>query len=226
MSQPLILIAVPVLDRPHAVAPLVASIRAATRTPHRILFLCNAGDTAEIAACDASGCDVDVGPSQPRPGDWARKINHAYRSSVEPYLLLAADDLVFHPGWDVAALAYAERGFGVVGTDDMGNGLVMRGDHATHPLVARAYVDACGTVDECGVVVHEGYRHNCPDVELVETAKARGAWAFAAGAKVEHLHPFWRKGADDATYRLGRAGYAVDQALLARRRPLWQRIAA
>lgn len=221
-----IAVLVPVLARPQNAQPLVDSIRANTTIGHRILFVCNAGDTEQIAACKRTGAHVDIVPEQPRTGDYAKKINKAYASSMEPYLLLAADDLVFHSGWDTAALALARRGYGVVGTNDMGNGMVMRGEHATHPLVSRAYADACGTVDECGKILHEGYRHNCVDVELVETAKARGAWAFAHDARIEHLHPLWHKAADDATYRLGRSGYADDQRLLAQRRHLWQRVAA
>lgn len=220
-----IVIVVPVLGRPQNAQPLVDSIEAATTVKHRVLFVVDEGDVKEQgAACRATHEAILWVAEHKRR--WSQKINAAYRCTNEPFLLLAADDLRFHPGWDVAALELAELGYGVVGTNDLGNGTVMRGDHATHPLVSRLYADACGTVDECGKLLHEGYRHNCVDVELVETAKARGAWAFAADAHVEHLHPLWRKGVDDETYRLGRAGYQDDQRLLAQRRHLWERIAA
>jgi hypothetical protein len=221
-----ILIVVPVLGRPKAAQPVADSVRENTTVPYRLVFCCNAEDNHQIAACLATGCDVQFFPPAPRPGDWAKKINTVYSRSTEPFLLCAADDLVFHPGWDVAALRVAAEGWGVIGTNDLGNSAVMAGMHATHPLVSRHYADCCGTADECGKFLHEGYTHQLVDVELVETAKARGAWAFAADSHVEHRHPFWRKGVDDETYRLGRARYAQDQALYQQRRRLWETIAA
>lgn len=112
---------------------------------------------------------------------------------------------------------------GVVGTNDLGNPRVIAGKTATHSLVTRAYVGEHGTVDEPGKVLHEGYQHNFCDTEFVETAKRRGAWAFAGDSVVEHLHPHWSKGDDDETYRRGQAGFEVDRRLHARRRRLWQR---
>lgn len=219
----MIAVLVPVLNRPQRAQPLVENIRSASSLDTRILFLCSPGDDEEIAACGATGADVEVVPWLNGPGDYARKINHGYRITDELYLFHAADDLVFHPGWDTPLLELAEQGFGVVGSDDLGNPTVMRGDHATHSLISRAYVDACGTVDECEVVMHEGYVHNFCDTELVATAKTRGAWAFAAGSRVEHRHPFWRKSVDDATYVLGRSRYMDDVQLFERRRVLWER---
>ncbi len=219
-----IVIIVPVLGRPQNAQPLVDSIRAATTVERRIVFVCQPHDAEQVEACIATGAEISTNPLV---GDkWSAKINSVYRSSSEPFLLLAADDLRFHAGWDTAALELAEQGYGVVGTNDLGNGEVMRGLHSTHPLVSRHYIDCCGTIDECGKVVTEKYQHNFVDVELVETAKARGAWAFAADSHVEHLHPLWRKGVDDATYRIGREHYAEDQRLLASRRKLWEQVAA
>ncbi len=221
-----IVIVVPVLGRPQNAQPLVDSIRAATTVEYEVVFVASRDDDAEFAACEATGCRVLPNGRLPRAGDWAKKINALYKLHKAPFLLLGADDLRFHPGWDTAALELAVQGYGVVGTNDLGNGTVMRGDHSTHPLVSRHYIDACGTVDECGKVVHEGYTHNFVDVELVETAKARGAWAFAADSHVEHRHHLWGKGEDDATYRLGREHYAEDHRLLASRRKLWEKVAA
>ena len=70
--------------------------------------------------------------------------------------------------------------------------------------------------------MHEGYRHNFCDTEMVETAKARGAWRFAADSIVEHVHPNWHTEIEtDETYRLGRSGFIRDQTLYHRRRRLW-----
>lgn len=216
----------PVLNRPHRAQLLADSLHVAAVLDTRLVFVCSPHDTVEIAAVRATGADVLVATWDPGRGDWSKKINYAYRHTQEPYLLLAADDLHFHKGFDIAMVSLAEHGYGVVGCSDAGNPTVKRGDHSTHPLVARAYADEFGTIDEPGLIVHEGYRHNCPDVELVETAKARRQWAFTRDAVVEHLHPFWRKGDDDATYALGREGYHEDRRLYQHRRVLWAKAAA
>jgi hypothetical protein len=96
----------------------------------------------------------------------------------------------------------------------------LAGEHTTHPLIRREYVDKFGTIDEPVKVVHEGYRHWAVDDELVATAKARGAWAFCREAIVEHLHPYWRRGKWDDVYALGQANASADMALWAKRKPL------
>ncbi len=78
------------------------------------------------------------------------------------------------------------------------------GEHATHLLIRRSYIDEHGASwDGPKLVCHEGYRHNYVDDEIVMAAKTRGQWAMALGSFVEHLHPLWEKGEDDATYELG-----------------------
>lgn len=205
------------LGRPHRVAPLLASIEASTPAPFRVVFACTPGDTA-VPAVTASGADlllVDF-----RPGDFARKINRGIEASTEPYIFTGASDLVFHTGWLEAALRQVDDGAGVIGTNDLGNPRVLRGEHATHSLLVRSYVESLGTVDGSGAM-HEGYRHNFCDTEMVETAKVRGAWRFAADSIVEHLHPNWGTAEVDETYRLGQAGFVRDQMLYHRRRRKW-----
>lgn len=212
-------IAVPVLRRPHRVTPLLESIEAATPESYRVLFVCTTGDEAEIAAVEATGSDLIEIPW--RRGDYARKINAAYRNSTEPYLFLAADDLHFHPGWLAEAMGMFRPGVGVVGTNDLGNLRVQRGVHSTHSLVTREYVDAFGTIDEPGKVLHEGYWHEYVDDEFVETSWKRKAWAFAKHSIVEHLHPAWGKGEMDDLYREQPARMKQGQRLFLKRRPLW-----
>jgi glycosyltransferase involved in cell wall biosynthesis len=208
-----VVILVPVLRRPHRAAPLVESIRAATPEPHRVLFVGSPDDTEELEACRATGADLLTLPGSRAPGDWARKINLGYRCSTEPLMLLAGDDLVFHPGWLPAVLRAAATGVGVVGTNDLANPRVTRGDHSTHPVVCRWYADEHGTVDGPGRVVAECYDHNFVDDELVATARSRSEWAFAPTAHVEHRHPTWATAEDDEVYRLGRAGFRRDRDL-------------
>lgn len=223
-----VVILVPVLRRPHRVEPLLESIAAATPEPHRVLFIASPGDEGELAALSTIGADVLVLDQEPAPGDYARKINAGHRASTEPLLFLGADDLHFHPGWlERAADRLGDR-VHVVGTNDLGNQSVIDGNHATHSLVTRAYVDQLGTLDEVGVVLHEGYPHEYVDVEFVETAKARGAWAFAGDSIVEHLHPHWGKAPTDELYdqfghrmQLGRRVWRRRQQLLRRQARRW-----
>lgn len=199
-------ILIPVLGRPARVAQLVASIKAATPEPHRVLFIADPDDTPTLEAIAAAGAEV-ITPG----GSYARKINAGIAATSEPLIFLAADDLTFHPGWLTAAAAKLTDRIGVVGTNDLANPRVISGQHATHSLVARWYADL-GHHDGPGLL-HEGYRHNFVDDELVATARARGAWAVAADAHVEHHHPCWGTAEVDATYERGRQHFRLDRRL-------------
>lgn len=189
-----------------------------------MLFLCSPGDEAEIDACRATGRETVICPFERTDGDYARKINHGVSITDEEWLFHAADDLTFHEGWlDHALLAAAATGASVIGTQDLGNRLVLKGAHSTHSLVSREYVERVGTVDRKGVMLHEGYRHNFVDTELVMMATYLGEWAFAEHSVVEHLHPHWNKGEMDATYELGLDGFGADRRLFMRRTRLLKR---
>lgn len=223
-------IVVPVLRRPHRVAPLVESIEAATPEPHEIAFVATGGDTPEIdaileAAAELRSIVLHVLPPN-RVGDYARKINHAARVSSTPFLFLGADDLDFRPGWLAAALELMEDPtIFVVGTADLSpTDRARAGEHSTHCLIRRSYVDEFGTIDEPGKLLHEGYAHEYVDDELVGTAKARGAWAFAERSIVEHLHPNWGKAPTDPLYRQQRRRMEASRPLFLRRRGLWETI--
>lgn len=213
----MIAILVPVLGRPKRVAPLLKSIAEATSIDHTILFLTDSEDLEEREAIHAAGAgDSEIACG----GSYAKKINLGLSSTSEPLIFFAADDLHFHPGWAEAAIAKLEDGIGVVGTNDLGNPRVIAGETATHSLITRAYA-ALGAIDG-GPLLHEGYTHNFVDTELVETARARHAFAFAADSHVEHLHPYWGKGDADETYSRGEHYFHVDRSRYRRRRQLWE----
>lgn len=221
---PPVAILVPVLGRPHRVAPLLESIEAATPEPHRVMFLTSRDDDATVAAITAAG---GTHQSIDDPGTYVRKVNAGFAAADEDVFFAAADDLDFHPGWYPAAVAKLVDGIEVVGTNDLGNPRVVAGRHATHNLFTRRYIeDAGGTVDHTGQVLHEHYRHWYCDDEFVGTAQARGVWAFAADSVVEHLHPEFGKADTDATYELGRAHNAEDRRRFRSRRHLWARARA
>jgi hypothetical protein len=195
------------------------SIRDATPAA-QILFLTTPEDEHTRSAIDAAGLDrMDV-PWEPI-GDYARKINASYRATSEPLIFTGALDLRFRAGWFEAATAALAPGIGVVGTNDLGGRDPALGEHATHSLITREYADEYGTADAPGAVLHEGYWHEYVDTELVETAQARGAWAYAAGSVVEHLHPDWGKAPSDDLYRMSPQRMEYGRAIYETRRHLW-----
>lgn len=217
------MVVVPVLGRPANAPRVLASLRA-SQAQARLLFVCSSYDHSELRACQRTGADLLVVDFPHGRGDWARKINAALLETSEPWLLLGADDLKFHPRWDTEALRAAEQsGCGVIGTNDLGNPYVQRGNLATHALVSRRYAMEEGTIDEQGKILHEGYWHNWVDAELTETARSRNQFAFARRSIVEHLHPHWGKAQMDATYELGlnQRRFETDRKLLIQRRKLW-----
>jgi len=215
---PSVAILIPVLGRPHRIVPTMESVAASTPAPHRLLFVVSDDDQAELAALDQVDADYLVVPAA--RGSWACKINDGYRATVEPWIFTGADDLAFHLGWFDRALAWAAETTGVIGTNDIANPRVMQGQHSTHSLFRRAYVDEQGTIDGPGVM-HEGYAHQFTDDEAVQTAMARGVYVHAFDSIVEHLHPMVGKAPDDATYQLGREGTRDGKRMFLHRKRLW-----
>ncbi len=202
-------ILIPVLGRPQNAAPVVASIRATTTVEHTITFICTHGDTAQIDAAIATSPDqVHVVPPNPS-GDYAKKINEAFRHGTSEWVFQGADDLTFYPGWDrVIGDQYM-----VIATNDMSNGSVKRGLFGTHNLIRRSYI----TTD----VLYEGYDHNFVDRELCGFAQQAGVYTFARSSRVRHHHPLWRTAPNDPTYVKSLARFHQDRALFLSRAHLW-----
>lgn len=210
-------ILVPVRGRPHHLAPLLGSIHDTVDTD--VLFLVSSNDAPVIQVLDTLEQQYLVSPPQ-RVGDYACKINTGYRHCTTPLVFLGATDLYFHPGWFERATAKLTNGIGVVGTNDLGNTRTQTG-HSTHSLVTREYVENYGTIDEPGKILHEGYVHEFVDDELVMTARKRKAYAHAADAIVEHLHPDWGKGEMDTSYRQQKSRMRESVGLYHQRSRLW-----
>jgi len=201
---------VPVLHRPQNAAPFMQSLRATTGLA-TVYAVANQDDPETVKAWDEAGAAILYADGV----SFAAKVNAGYEQTTEPLLFIVGDDVRFHPGWlDHAQAVGAE----VVGTNDLGNPRVMRGEHATHMLISRSYIDGQGASwDGPKVVCHEGYRHWYVDDEIVTVARQRGVFGFAPGSVVEHLHPAWGKGASDDVYELGQAAQETDRNLFVRR---------
>lgn len=226
---------VPVMRRPRNAAPFMTSLAASlegARHQANVYAIADNDDQATRAAWLLAGAAVlvteDFGTSQDtrRPGRFAEKVNAGYqytsRRSQEQWLFLTGDDVRFHTGWLDEALHVADTtSAAVIGTNDLGNPRVTRGDHGTHLLISRTYIESFGASwDGPDVLAHEGYGHSYVDDEIVTAARDRGVWAHAPHSIVEHLHPEFGKGPDDEVYQLGRATLLADGNLFIKRREI------
>jgi glycosyltransferase involved in cell wall biosynthesis len=204
---------VPVLHRPQNIEPLMKSLLASTGLA-RVWFVVEDGD--DEVALEAVRCGGRV---YFESGSFAKKVNFAFNrlrnQGPAPWVFLAGDDVRFRPGWLDHAQEVARRyGAQVVGTNDLANPRVMRGEHATHMLISRDYVEEHGSSwDGAGVVCHEGYRHWFVDDEIVSVAKRRGVFQVSLASEVEHLHPMVGKAENDAIYDLGAEHSKQDEEL-------------
>lgn len=204
---------VPALHRPQNVAKLMRSLRASTGLA-TATWVCEPDDEEQIRTVREEGGNVLL-----EAGSFAHKVNTAYHKTTAPWMLLVGDDVQFVAGWYDRAIQVAKRNdANVIATNDLLNPRVMRGEHATHPLIRRSYVEETGASwDGPGVVCHEGYGHNFVDNEITMAAKLRGTFQAALGSHVPHFHPLSGKVPTDNVYRLGQRSFAADQALYERR---------
>lgn len=206
---------VPVMRRPQNAALFMRSLRASTGLA-RAYAVADRSDTDTIAAWQAAGAEVIW---QDDLVTFAKKVNYGYRNSAEPWMLLVGDDVQFLPGWWDAALHTARvEGASVVGTNDLANPRTIYGEHATHLVVGRSYVDEHGASwDGPGVVAHEGYRHWYVDDEIVVAAKQRKAWAHAGASRIRHMHPVFGTAETDDVYTIGERNADRDRRLFEKR---------
>jgi hypothetical protein len=216
---------VPVLDRPHRVAPTLAAFAAHTTEPYRLLFIVGEDDRAELAALERAGAEYLV--VDPVRSSYACKINDGYHDTTEPWVFTAADDVLPHDGWLTRAIdrAASRPGIGVVGTADGGlNPRVAKGQHSVHTLIRRSYVARHSLVfDQADTILHEGYLHAFCDDEMILRARMLRAYVHAPDAVVEHLHPHVGLAPWDATYERGRLAHEHDRTLLRERRRMMRR---
>lgn len=207
--MPQLAVLVPVLARPHRVKPLLESLEATTED-YRVLFVCDPDDPEEIEAVREAGEWPLL-----RGGGYAKKINEAVRATTEPLVMLAADDLQFHPNWLENAAERLTDGVHVVGLNDLID-RPHRPDHATHFLLTREFAMEPNASGDRGPLC-ESYRGWFCDDELIATATRRGVYAYASDSHVEHLHVMNGKAPDDATYQLGRSSRIEDRNLFRQR---------
>lgn len=213
MRTPLVDVIVPVVGRPQAALPFMASLFGEDRV--QVYAVAERVDVASQQEWLSAGACVIRGDER----TFAQKVNVGYRAGDAEWLLLVGDDVRFTVGWLDACLKAAETGARVIGTSETVNRRVKSGTHSCHPFIQRDYVAEVGASwDGPGVVCHEGYRHWYVDDEIVAAAKQRKVWGFAADAVLEHLHPVHGLADMDAVYRLGQSRKEDDRRLFQQRR--------
>jgi len=196
------------------VLPLAESLKASTGLARLVLVLDDETHKAELEELG-----VDCSDSVICPGRFPVKVNAGYAASTAPWVQVVGDDVRFHPGWlDHQQWVAKLYGGKVVGSNDLANQRVMRGEHATHWMIARDYIDEVGASwDGPGKIAHEGYRHWFCDDEIVAAAKQRGVFQPALGAVIEHLHPITGLVPTDDVYRKNDVYAERDQKLFQKR---------
>lgn len=208
-------ILVPVLDRPHRVAPLLQSIAEATDVPYRVIFGCS--DQPTVDELDRLGAWYvrDEGGSE---GTWPKRINRLYREVNEPYILTGADDLAFRTNWFQAAMCEMDKfqGGGVVAVNDLHNSA------GTHFIISRSYIETIGASgDGPGTLMCEDFLHCYADDNCRSVAMFHDRFAFAKDSVIEHLHVGAGKAPMDSTYALGESTMAQGLAVYRSRSHLW-----
>ena len=149
-------------------------------------------------------------------GSCSAAVNAGYWASTEAFVAVVNDDVIFHPGWDAAALARFNSQVHIVGMND---GL---GDCKCFPMVRRTFIEQhSGVFDRPNTIFHT-YKSQGPDTEFAFYAMLRGVWANAPDAVVEHRN--WRNGAadpDHPNYLKARDTVTDDLDEYRRRWPQW-----
>jgi glycosyltransferase involved in cell wall biosynthesis len=196
-TEPVDVIVPTVKERSGNIRGLAASLKASTGLARLILVLDDEEHRDQLAE------HVDVADSIITPGRFPVKVNAGYKASDAPWIQVVGDDVTFHPGWLDHQQWVADRyGAKVVGSNDLANPRVIAGEHATHWMIARDYIEDSGASwDGPGVVTHEGYKHWFCDDEIVVKAQSEGVFQMASGAVIEHHHPITGLVAYDSVYK-------------------------
>lgn len=213
-------ILIPTFQRPERLSEVYFNARINTFSEASITFIVESDDIQSIAVLQRLDYRYLINQG---PRNYAGAINTAYRSSDADFLFCGADDLNFHPGWDLALLKVVDPWFDVYGTNDLFNPYVLDGSHATHYLVRREYLDKIGGKVDDGPrsFLNDAYSHNYTDTEFIWTAKARAKFRPVLDSVVEHRHWAASKNPKDTTYLKGEEHIATDRQLYISRRELW-----
>lgn len=197
--------------RPQLIRALCQNIESVTPEQHHIYVMTD----RQAVADQVSDLNVTVWIDD-ELRSWGRRLNDMYERTDEQFMFLGADDVWFGNGWLPPALADMQRHDGIVTVNDTMN------PAGTLALVAREYIDKeSGCMDQPGVIIHPGYRHNYSETELFQTAMFRGRWSYCLQSIVEHRHFLVNKAPIDDVYEMGIEKYGDDKAVYLSRCRMW-----
>lgn len=223
-----LLIVVPTLGRSDKLPWIADNVRQNTDIKYTLAFVVEASDNESLrmAKLCAQNDSRVVPIINERAASYAGAVNTAFLHTDHDHVFLAADDVFFHPHWDmplfdrIAADPWAQ----VIGTNDRLNPYVASGLHATHYLVAREYVDVYGSgvIDSREpILLYEGYKHNYTDTEFIATAKMRSRFRPCLDSIVAHQHHTTGLIYVDDTYEKSMSTMSDDAHTYRSRIPLW-----
>lgn len=208
---------IPIL-RTERIEKIVANIGSSTNESYNIYFIVEKPDFDRLAVNSGNNYSVLLNK---RSATYAGAINSAYEQTNGDYFFTGADDLEFQKDWLEIALRKM-KDFDVVGTNDLMNKHVLKGEKATHYLVKRSYIEKHqGTIDKTYPVLFE-YNHNYCDWEFIETAIKRKAFTPCLESIVKHNH--WTKGRSkrDSVYEKNDLTKNKDLETFNSRKHLWK----
>ena len=147
-------------------------------------------------------------------GEYVECINTGFKFTQEPFVLCAADDVVFTPGWDKAILEMADNNrdkhiFG--GVDEWQISLTQK--HISHPVVRRTHFS--------DPLYNPLYIHYMCDIEFEQRGFLEGSVMITPRVLIEHPHTVTAhldKEAWDETYKKSFSKIKLDESLYHRRK--------
>lgn len=207
-------ILVPTYGRADRLAAVAKNIHDHTRVTHTIYFLCEQSDPASFKEVDRLHEQSLVLSSN----SYVAAVNAGYRSTQEPFIFCASDDVEFSDDWDTRMLAcFDDPKIGFVGATDEWT-ISKTGKHASHFMVRRTYIQKqSGVFDEQNVIYSSAYIHSMCDIETEQTAMSRGAFLMS-DVFISHKHWFMKTAQMDKTYQRAINAGAHDMAAFNARR--------
>jgi len=210
---------IPTFGRSQKLKDYISRVEEFTKGQHRIVCIVERNDMISYEEAVKAGAIAIINHRTP---NYAGAINSAWECLNSDAFFAGADDLRFDGKWLEKSLEKMSGDFLVVGTNDLHNQEVQRGEHATHYLVSGEYIRKIGgVVDGSAPILFEGYDHNWTDREFIGTAKHRGIFTPCTESVVEHLHFTFGLSPMDETYKKTRRRADADGALYQERKHLW-----
>jgi glycosyltransferase involved in cell wall biosynthesis len=115
-------------------------------------------------------------------GEYCKSVNYGVAHTKEEFVLFAADDVIFMPGWDKRLLEMAEdKTMNIFGGTDMWK-ISKTMLHISHAMIRRSYIK--------GNLFYPDYIHYMEDIELIQRGLREGCVSITSEVLIEHPHPY------------------------------------